>query len=147
MSAHNDNQPGELTDNLVEDNSLCSPVNYPKMLPLMRSKEKLHCHKVPFVLTYHVPYKHKYPEQYAHHLLFLFYPFQDESALLSKCDRTYTSELIEQHALEIVNRNKLIIEPHGDIVDSAFSSYKTNHPHNVDSFAQQENGLTNEKLQ
>ena len=36
-SIHNDNQPEELTDNLLEDNSLCSPVNYPKILPLMSS--------------------------------------------------------------------------------------------------------------
>ena len=73
-SIHNDNQPEELTDNLLEDNSLCSPVNYPKILPLMSSKEKLHCCKVPFVLRYHLPNKPKYPEQYAHHLQ-LFYPF------------------------------------------------------------------------
>ena len=59
----------------------------------------------------------------------------------------YTSKLIEQHVLEIVNRNKLIIEPHGDIVDSAFSSYKIDHPHNMDSFAQQENEKTNTELE
>ena len=82
-------QPEELTDNLLEDNSLCSPVNYPKNLPLMSSKEKLHCRKVPFVLRYHVPNNHKYPEQYAHHLLFLFYPIRDESVLLPECDGTY----------------------------------------------------------
>ena len=61
-SVHNENQPEELTDNLLEDNSLCSPVNYPKILPLMSSKEKLHCLKVSFVLRYHVPNKHKYSE-------------------------------------------------------------------------------------
>ena len=87
--------------------------------------------------------KHNYPEQYAHHLLFLFYPFRDESDLLSEYDGTYTSKLIEQHVLEVVNRNKLIIEPHGGIVDSAFSIYKIDHPHNMDSFAQQENEETN----
>ena len=38
-SGHNDNQPEELTDNLLEDNSLCSPVNHPKTLPLMSSKK------------------------------------------------------------------------------------------------------------
>ena len=73
-SIHNDNQTEELADNLLEDSSLCSPVNYPQTLPLMSSKDKLHCRKVPFVLRYHVPKKHKYPEQYAYHLLFLFYP-------------------------------------------------------------------------
>ena len=41
----------------------------------------------------------------------------------------------------------MIIEPHGDIVDSAFSSYEIDHPHNMDSFAQQENEETNEELE
>ena len=77
----------------------------------------------------------------------MFYPFRDESALLSECDGTFISKLIEQYVLEIVNRNKSIIKPHGDIVDSAFSSYKSDHPHNVDSFAQQESEETNEELE
>ena len=89
---HNGNQPEELKDNLLQNNSLCSPVNYPKILPFMSSKEKLHCRKVPFVLRYHVPNKYKYPEQHAHHLLSLFYPFQDESTLLSECGGIYTSK-------------------------------------------------------
>ena len=49
------NQPEELTDNLLEDNDL----KYPKIVPLMSSKKNLHCRKVPFVLRYHVPNKHK----------------------------------------------------------------------------------------
>ena len=77
----------------------------------------------------------------------MFYTFRDESALLSECDGTFISKLIEQYVLEIVNRNKSIIKPHGDIVDSAFSSYKSDHPHNVDSFAQQESEETNEELE
>ena len=146
-SRHNDNQPEELTDHLLEANSPCSPVNCPKILSLTSSKEKLHSRKVPYVLGYHAPNKHKYPEQYAHHLLFLFYPFRDESPLLSECDGTYTSKLIEQHILEVVNWNKLIIEPDGDIVDSAFSIYKMDHLHNMDSFAQQENEETKKELE
>ena len=41
-SIHHENQPNELTDNLLEENSVCIPVNYLKILPLMISKEKLH---------------------------------------------------------------------------------------------------------
>ena len=102
---------------------------------------------MPFVLRYHVSNKHKYPKQYAHHLLCLFYPFRDKSALLPECDGTYTSKLIEHHVLEVVNRNKSIIELHGDIVNAAFSSFKINQPHNMDSFAQQGNEETNEQLE
>ena len=61
-SIYNENQPKELKDNLLEDNSFCSPVNYPKILPLMSSKEKIHCRRVSFILVYHVPNKYKYPE-------------------------------------------------------------------------------------
>ena len=71
----------------------------------MSSKKKLYCRKVLFVLRSHVLNKHNYPKQYAHHALFLFYPFRDESSLLSQYDGTYTSILIEQHVLEVVNRN------------------------------------------
>lgn len=49
----------------------------------------------------------------------MFCPFRNESASLPECDGTYTSKLIEQHVLELVNPIKLIIEPHGDIVDTA----------------------------
>ena len=34
-SIHSDNQPEEVTDNLLEGNSLCSPLSYPKILSLM----------------------------------------------------------------------------------------------------------------
>ena len=66
---------------------------------------------------------------------------------MSECDRTYKSKLREEHALEIVNQNKMIREPYGDIVDSAFSSYRIDLSHNMDSFAQKENKKTNEVLE
>ena len=66
---------------------------------------------------------------------------------MSECNGTYTSNRIDQHVLEVVNQKKSIIEPHGDIVDSAFSSFKIDQPHNIDSFAQQENEETNEELE
>ena len=66
---------------------------------------------------------------------------------MSECDGTYTSKLIEQHVLQVVNWNKSIIESHRDIVDSTFSGFKIDQPHNMDSFAQQENEETNEELE
>ena len=41
----------------------------------------------------------------------------------------------------------MIIEPHRDIVDSGFSSFKIDQSHNMDSLAQQKNGETNEELE
>ena len=40
------------------------------------------CRKVQRVLHYHVSNKHRFPEKYVYHLLFLFYPFCSESELL-----------------------------------------------------------------
>ena len=52
MSIHNANQREELTDNLLGDNSRYCPVNYPKILTLISSKEKLYCC---------IANEHKYP--------------------------------------------------------------------------------------
>ena len=57
-------------------------VCFPVSLPLMSSKEKLKCRKIRSVLRYHVPNKHKFPEKYSHHLLFMYYPFRSEAELL-----------------------------------------------------------------
>ena len=48
---------------------------------VVSSCERLCYHKVELVLRYHVPNKFKDPEGCAHHLLFMFYPFRDESEL------------------------------------------------------------------
>ena len=83
----NDNQPIILNDELMEEHNTCT---YPSAVPLMSSKEKLKCRKFRAVLRYHVPNQHKYPEKYAHHLLFMYYPFRSESELL---DNTYLHKL------------------------------------------------------
>ena len=58
-------------------------------------KEKLKCRKVRSVLRYHVPNRHKTPEQYAHHLLFMFFPFRIESELCCTPSGTYMEKLNE----------------------------------------------------
>ena len=73
----NENQPDVLEDELIEQNhNICS---YPSTLPLMsNNNEKLKCRKVRAILRYHVPNQNKRPEEYAHHLLFMYYPFRNE---------------------------------------------------------------------
>lgn len=78
--SENDNQPTVLVDDIIEENH--NPNMYPSVLPLMSSKEKLKCRRVKSVLRYHVPNRHKKPEEYAHHMLFMFFPFRDESTLV-----------------------------------------------------------------
>ena len=80
VDQNEDYQPDALPDSLIEGNHNCC--NYPKIIKLMNSNEKMRCRKVRRVLRYHTPSKHQYPEKYAHHLLLLFYPFRSENELL-----------------------------------------------------------------
>ena len=65
-------RPIILTDETMEENDTHT---FPPIVPLMSSKQKVKCRKIRAVLRYHVPNRHKYPEKYAHHLLFMYYPF------------------------------------------------------------------------
>ena len=50
----NDYQPQELRNELIEDSHNIDHI-YPKVIPLMSSKEKLKCRKVSYVLQFYVP--------------------------------------------------------------------------------------------
>ena len=69
---------------------------------------------MPFVLRYHVPNKYKYLEQYVRHLLCVSFIHSGMNLLYCQNVMQHTSKLTEQHVLETVNQNKLIIKPHGD---------------------------------
>ena len=99
----NDYQPEELDDEIVDDisNSDCL---YPKDIKLL-SNEKIKCRKTPYVLQYYVPNKETKPEEYAHHMLFMYYPFRDEKELLSGNPPTYASKLSEPGVIDLVNQN------------------------------------------
>jgi len=124
LDEKNDCQPEVLDDDVSEQ-----PMFYPKLVPLMSSKEKLRCRNVKKVLRYHTPNTLVRAEAYAHHLLMLFYPFRKESDLLSK--------LNEPDVLNIVNENKLVFEPWGDLVELSLRQF-TFQPR-TDLFPQQEN--------
>ena len=140
----NDSQPTVLQELLLEVNH--SACNYPSTIPLMNSKEKLKCRQVKAVLRYHVPNRHKFPEKYAHHLLFMFYPFRNEHGLKSDNTGTYAEKLQEPGIIDIVNRNKQVFEPYGDLVESALLNMRTNLARNQDSYANQENDQVDELL-
>ena len=73
----NDYQPEELTDHLIQRNHTFQH-NYPNVIPLMSSKEKLKCCKIPNVLQHYEPNRHVHSENYYHHILFMYYPFRRE---------------------------------------------------------------------
>ena len=89
----NNSQPEELIDKLVDTNHPISN-SYPQIL-VLSSSERLHYCKVELVLRYHVPNKFKDPEDYARHLLLMFYPFRDESELKVGQPSSYCSKLSE----------------------------------------------------
>ena len=118
----NDLQPEELVDKITEPNH--SIINsHPEVL-ILSSGERLHYCKVELVLRYHVPNKFKDPVGYAHHLLFMFYPFRDECKLKVGESPSYSSKLNEAGVLEIANNNKKLVEPYSDLVNAAFLNYR-----------------------
>ena len=76
----------------------------------MSGNEKLKCRKVPYVLKYHVPNQHTHPEEYAHHLLFMHFTFRKENEL--KLNNSYAEKLISSNILEIINLNRIKVEPY-----------------------------------
>ena len=83
----NDSQPEILEDQVIEENH--TSCDHPmKLLIMSDKKEILECRKVKAVLRYHVPNQHKRPEEYAHHILFMYYPFRNEVELYETDSRT-----------------------------------------------------------
>ena len=103
----NDYQPEIVNDEMMEGNEKQYP--YPAKIPLMNSKNKLKCRKRRAILRFHVPNRHKDPEKYAHHILFMYYPFRAESDLLHN---TFVEKLAQPGVLDIVNENKEKTEPY-----------------------------------
>ena len=135
-----DCQPVVLNDELMELWWIHGESRYPDKIELMTlNNEKLKCRKVRAVLRYRQPNPQKYIEQDAHHLLFTFYPFRDEVYLKSPpMTETYFAKLQEPGVMDIINRNKAIMEAFGEIVDQALSNLCSDVT-NPDSFSQQEN--------
>ena len=68
------------TDSLLDNDSYSNP----KVIRLMNCNKRMRCPKVKYVVEYYVPNRYKFPEKYAHLLLFLFSPFRTEEELLSR---------------------------------------------------------------
>ena len=128
---------------MIEHNHI-SENNYPKQIPLMSSNEKLKCHKVPYVPKSHVPNKHIHPEEYAHHMLFMYFSFKDENEL--KYSNIYIDNLNLPNVLETVNLNGIKVEPYAALVEDALERLATNQEFNIDPLGQQENEEVSDRL-
>ena len=126
-----------LDDTIMESNH--AETHFPKVVPLMTFKEKLHCRKAKAVLRYHQPSPTKHIEQYADHLLLSFYPFRVEEQLKSPpFTSSYVMQLQKPGVMDIINRNRFVIETFSKIVEEALANL-TAHLTNPDAFSQQEN--------
>lgn len=57
---------------------------------------------------HHVPNKHKDPEAYVHHLLFMFYPFCSEEELNEGEPLSYSAKLLETGAINVLMKTKVL---------------------------------------
>ena len=91
------------------------------------------CSKVQAVIRYHTPNKRKEPELYFHHLLMLYFPWRNETELLSS-DQTYTSNFYEPDVQPIIEENRALFEPDADAITEALESMRNNPGENAHSF-------------
>ena len=93
-------------------------------------------------MRYHVPNKDRYPEKFAYHLLFMFYPFWSEDELQTGNPPTYHNTLAYPSVLSAVNKNRQKFEPYANIVEEAVANFNHNLQSNQDSYGQIENDKT-----
>ena len=107
----------------------------------MNKNEYMKCRKVKAVLRYHTPNKTKEPELYFHHLLMLYFPWREETQLLSS-DQTYTTKFYEPDVQAVVEQNREVFEPDADDITEALEAMRNNKGnivHSYDSINDQEN--------
>ena len=102
---YNGSQP-EILDDLLRSSKSVEQSDLPKSFPLMSSKESLKLRKEKCILRYHIPNQTTQPEEYAHHMLFMFFPFRNESDLKATVSRTYSQKLLEPTVTEVVNKTE-----------------------------------------
>ena len=90
----------------------------------------------------YVPNQETQPEEYAHHMLFMYYPFRSENDLKSGNPPTYANKLSESNVIELVNQNHLQVEPFETIVNDALERFNSGLETNMDPFGQQEKDET-----
>ena len=87
-----------------------------------------------------MPKKNRYPDKFAHHLLFMFYPLQSEDELLTV--NPHQNTLACPSVLNEVNKNTQKFGLYADIVEEAFANFNHNLQSNQDSYGQIEDDET-----
>ena len=130
-----------LNDELMESNhAKCS---YLTVIPLMTSKETVKCQNLKTVLRYHQSIPNRDIEKFVHQMVLSFYPFCIEEYLkLPAFTGSYFEKLQEPGVLDVINRNKAMMEPFSDVVDEALLNLQSN----LDDFPQQESDKNQEEI-
>ena len=96
-------------------------------------------------LAVYVSNQQTQPEEYAHHMLFMYYPFRNENDLKSGNRARYSSKLRESNVISLVNQDCARVEPFATIVVNAFERYTSELETNMDPFGRQDNDETYEE--
>ena len=118
---------------------------YPKDIKLPWN-ENMKCRQTPYVLQYYVPNKETKSKEYAHQILFMYYPFRDEKQLISVNPPTYASKHSKLGVIDLVNQNYSLVEPFATIADNAFLRLSSDIDNIMDPYGQQENDEVNDYL-
>ena len=132
----------ELKDEAVKENHN-SQNYYPKMIPVMFSKEKLKCRKIPLGLQYRVLSKKRYREEYTNHILFMYLSFMAEEEL--KYNNSNSNKLNQPSVIELFTSSRSKVENYATIVEDGFVRLIVDRA-NIDPFEQQENDETCDQL-
>ena len=100
-------QLDEFDDNLVRNDHENNHVLTPPKIKLMIAGETMQCRKVRHILRYHVSNKLLAAEEFAHHVLLLFFLFRDVKELLSGFPPLYQNKLRKQEVQALINMNKI----------------------------------------
>ena len=74
----------------------------------------------------------------------MYLPLRNENEL--KLNNTYAVKVNSSNVLEIINLNRIKVEPYASLVEYALKRLSTNQNANIDSFGQQENDQINDTL-
>ena len=100
-------QLDEFDDNLVRNDHENNHALTPPKIRLMIAGETMQCRKVRHILRYHVSNKLLAAEEFAHHVLFLFFLFRDVKELLSGFPPLYQNKLRKQEVQALINMNQI----------------------------------------
>ena len=85
-----------------------------------------------------------YSKEYAHYLLFMYFPFRNKAEL--KFNNSFENKLSFPGVLDTINFNRPKVEPYASIVDDAFYRLQGMNQTNIDPFGQQKNDETYPEL-